>query len=759
MDPTDKKDQTAATSIPSSWHSVSLPVKETIIMYNENEHEQHQHPVSTTAATKRNEDEPPCSQQEQSQRRSSSTIESVFSNSKVSFSDTDYKNEPQLSATTTAMRRNKDEDEHQQPSWSPPREQSPRQPVRSTIESVAAPLEVSFLVAHDTKSISNDVCQVSYKSRNASDAVTDGDYRVATSSPPLHNSRCRSEIIVGEQTATNASNANATETAHAIVSTVPERDIHATITTATTASSSLLVQHHQHHSTPVLDRERLRSYHKELSVAPVRLARTTTSTTTHSEATATSTTQFEAVSSSLSSAFEQVTQKQPNLASTEPSAVEPLATNTRKTEVQVVAHSQEEEEKATLTTLKSKIKPRPNNKNNNMSIATMTPPPPPASNHHVLKKPKKRRSSGASVSSAAVSAAESTSASTPSNQQQQSVNNNNNGTSGRWTDEEHTIFLSGLAVYGREWKKVAAHIPTRTSAQVRSHAQKYFAKMQRDQLMEIHTGLDTTSAFTPAAYWQNAAAAVAAAPAHRSLHVCSVVGTTTTTTPMMTSSSSAPNTRNMHMDTTAATCGASTYTTATSTATATAARILAQPESVRAEVEDTLGRLRERYQQLQRQLQHRAGGAADNSGSSHHLHGTGNAGADSSNGGGGPSGENDNAGNGVTAMSATAHVPEHDDLSLSVASAASASAVDDFSNDEWIALSVLRGALPHGDSYSQAGSDTGRDSMDMDEDRDHTDHVNAAGDDADSHGATNDEGSRDSTEPSDGSLPKRARLD
>ena len=47
---------------------------------------------------------------------------------------------------------------------------------------------------------------------------------------------------------------------------------------------------------------------------------------------------------------------------------------------------------------------------------------------------------------------------------------------GRWTKQEHENFLIGLQMYGREWKKVASKIKTRTSAQIRSHAQKYFAK-------------------------------------------------------------------------------------------------------------------------------------------------------------------------------------------------------------------------------------------------------------------------------------------
>jgi SHAQKYF class myb-like DNA-binding protein len=51
--------------------------------------------------------------------------------------------------------------------------------------------------------------------------------------------------------------------------------------------------------------------------------------------------------------------------------------------------------------------------------------------------------------------------------------------SGRWSDNEHKAFLLGLSRYGREWKRVAQDIPTRTSAQVRSHAQKYFAKISK----------------------------------------------------------------------------------------------------------------------------------------------------------------------------------------------------------------------------------------------------------------------------------------
>jgi len=50
---------------------------------------------------------------------------------------------------------------------------------------------------------------------------------------------------------------------------------------------------------------------------------------------------------------------------------------------------------------------------------------------------------------------------------------------GRWTKEEHTAFLQGLKMYGKEWKKVAAKVRTRTVVQTRTHAQKYFQKLQK----------------------------------------------------------------------------------------------------------------------------------------------------------------------------------------------------------------------------------------------------------------------------------------
>lgn len=50
---------------------------------------------------------------------------------------------------------------------------------------------------------------------------------------------------------------------------------------------------------------------------------------------------------------------------------------------------------------------------------------------------------------------------------------------GRWTKEEHDAFLGALKMYGKEWKKVAAKVKTRTVVQTRTHAQKYFQKLAK----------------------------------------------------------------------------------------------------------------------------------------------------------------------------------------------------------------------------------------------------------------------------------------
>jgi len=52
---------------------------------------------------------------------------------------------------------------------------------------------------------------------------------------------------------------------------------------------------------------------------------------------------------------------------------------------------------------------------------------------------------------------------------------------GRWSPEEHARFLEGLKMYGRrKWQKIAELVGSRTTIQVRSHAQKYFKKLRKE---------------------------------------------------------------------------------------------------------------------------------------------------------------------------------------------------------------------------------------------------------------------------------------
>lgn len=123
-------------------------------------------------------------------------------------------------------------------------------------------------------------------------------------------------------------------------------------------------------------------------------------------------------------------------------------------------------------------------------------------------------------------------------------------TAGRWTNQEHYAFLDGLKEFGREWKKVATSIPTRTSAQIRSHAQKYFAKLQRDQETIMNLNSYATSG--------NQNGMMERPPPQQPL---------------------TPSVQNK-ME-----------------------RLMADPQAVQREVEDTLQALREHYRRLQAQLE------------------------------------------------------------------------------------------------------------------------------------------------------------
>ncbi|MCO5557787.1 hypothetical protein L7F22_011358 [Adiantum nelumboides] len=50
----------------------------------------------------------------------------------------------------------------------------------------------------------------------------------------------------------------------------------------------------------------------------------------------------------------------------------------------------------------------------------------------------------------------------------------------RWTEDEHQKFLDALKLHGRAWRRIEEHIGTKTAVQIRSHAQKFFSKLERE---------------------------------------------------------------------------------------------------------------------------------------------------------------------------------------------------------------------------------------------------------------------------------------
>jgi len=64
---------------------------------------------------------------------------------------------------------------------------------------------------------------------------------------------------------------------------------------------------------------------------------------------------------------------------------------------------------------------------------------------------------------------------------------------GRWTEEEHRKFIEAIIKYGNHWKSVQAHVATRSSAQARSHAQKFFYKIKSNNFADLKLDLSKTT--------------------------------------------------------------------------------------------------------------------------------------------------------------------------------------------------------------------------------------------------------------------------
>ena len=63
---------------------------------------------------------------------------------------------------------------------------------------------------------------------------------------------------------------------------------------------------------------------------------------------------------------------------------------------------------------------------------------------------------------------------------------------GKWTAEEHAAFLSGLSMYGEDWRKVAGWVKTRSVIQTMAYAENYFQSLPIEAPIDTHKGLWST---------------------------------------------------------------------------------------------------------------------------------------------------------------------------------------------------------------------------------------------------------------------------
>jgi len=73
------------------------------------------------------------------------------------------------------------------------------------------------------------------------------------------------------------------------------------------------------------------------------------------------------------------------------------------------------------------------------------------------------------------------------------LNREGNYNCGRWQPEEHERFIEAIMKFGNEWKQVQKYVGTRSSTQARSHAQKFFVKIKRANILDFNIDLSKNS--------------------------------------------------------------------------------------------------------------------------------------------------------------------------------------------------------------------------------------------------------------------------
>ena len=71
------------------------------------------------------------------------------------------------------------------------------------------------------------------------------------------------------------------------------------------------------------------------------------------------------------------------------------------------------------------------------------------------------------------------------------IDDDTGNTIGRWSREEHKNFIEAIIKFGNNWKKVQEYVNSRTSTQARSHAQKFFEKIKKNNTLQFFEALDS----------------------------------------------------------------------------------------------------------------------------------------------------------------------------------------------------------------------------------------------------------------------------